>query len=114
VVNDGEAAMEYLHQTGAYADASRPDLIILDLNLPKLDGREVLREIKRDDNLKSIPVVVLTLSSAEKDLAKAYEFGANTYITKPIDFEQFVKVVHSIEEFWFTIAKLPPKPAAVR
>jgi two-component system response regulator len=109
VVNDGEAAMEYLHKEAAYADAPRPDLIILDLNLPKLDGREVLREIKQDANLKAIPVVILTLSAAEKDLIKAYDLGANTYITKPIGFDQFVKVVHSIEDFWFTIAKLPPK-----
>ena len=109
VVNDGEAAMQYLHREGPYGDAFRPDLIILDLNLPKKDGREVLREIKEDENLKSIPVVVLTISNTEVDMLKAYRQHANCYITKPIDFEQFIKVVRAIEDFWFTIVCLPKR-----
>jgi two-component system response regulator len=109
VVNDGVAAMKYLRKQGGFTRSVRPDLVILDLNLPKKDGREVLQEIKMDEDLRSIPVVILTLSSSEEDMEKAYYSGANTYITKPIDFSQFVKVVHSIEEFWFKIAKLPAK-----
>lgn len=107
-VYDGEAAMEFLKKEGKFEKATRPDLIILDLNLPKKDGREVLREIKEDENLKSIPVVILTMSKSEEDTLNAYNLYANCYITKPLDFIQFIKVVKSIQEFWFTIVKLPP------
>lgn len=109
VVNDGEAAMKYLRREEPFGDAPRPDLVILDLNLPKKDGREVLRDIKEDEKLKSIPVVVLTMSKAEADLLKAYQEHANCYITKPIDFNQFINVVRAIESFWFTIVCLPAK-----
>jgi chemotaxis family two-component system response regulator Rcp1 len=108
-VEDGEEAMAFLRREGKYADASRPDLILLDLNLPKKDGREVLAEIKTDEHLKLIPVVILTVSKDEEDILKTYNLHANCYITKPIDFEQFMKVVKTIEEFWLTIVKLPPK-----
>ncbi|MFH1560136.1 MAG: response regulator [Chloroflexota bacterium] len=107
VVWDGEEAMTFLHQEGEYANAMRPDLILLDLNLPKMDGREVLAEIKADEHLKRIPVVVLTTSSAEQDILKSYDLHANCYITKPVDLEQFITIVKTIEEFWLTIAKLP-------
>ena len=109
VVGDGEAAMAFLRRQGKYADAPRPDLVLLDLNLPKKDGREVLAEVKADDDLKRIPVVILTTSKAEEDILKTYNLHANCYITKPIDLNQFIKVVQSIEEFWFTIVKLPSK-----
>jgi chemotaxis family two-component system response regulator Rcp1 len=109
VVNDGVEAMEYLRREGAYAKAARPDLVLLDLNLPRKDGREVLREIKSDESLKTIPVVVLTISRAEEDVARSYNLHANCYITKPIDLDQFTKVVRSIQDFWLTIVKLPPK-----
>jgi len=108
-VGDGVEALAFLRQEGQYADAARPDLILLDLNLPKKDGREVLAEIKADEHLKLIPVVILTVSKDEEDILKTYNLHANCYITKPIDFEQFMKVVKSIEEFWLTIVKLPPK-----
>ena len=108
VVSDGEAAMAFLRQQGIYSNAPRPDLVLLDLNLPKKDGREVLLEIKSDDTLKRLPVVILTTSKAEEDILKTYNLHANCYITKPIDLNQFIKVVHAIEEFWFTIVKLPP------
>jgi len=101
--------MAFLRREGKYADVGRPDLILLDLNLPKKDGREVLAEIKADERLKLIPVVILTVSKDEEDILKTYKLHANCYITKPIDFEQFMKVVKSIEEFWLTIVKLPPK-----
>lgn len=107
VVEDGLEAMLFLHRVGKYANAPRPDLILLDLNLPKKDGREVLAEIKEDPNLKSIPVVVLTTSKAEEDIIKSYNLHANCYITKPVDLEQFITVVKSIEDFWLTIVKLP-------
>ncbi|HAD81685.1 MAG: response regulator [Candidatus Edwardsbacteria bacterium RIFOXYD12_FULL_50_11] len=107
VVNDGVEAMEYLRQEGKYSKAVRPDLILLDLNLPKKDGREVLKEIKGDDNLRSIPVVVLTTSKSEADIIKVYDLHANCYITKPLDLNQFSTVVKSIENFWLTIVKLP-------
>lgn len=110
-VGDGEEAMAFLRREGRYGDATRPDLILLDLNLPKKDGREVLGEIKSDQNLKRIPVVILTVSKAEEDILKSYNLHANCYISKPIDMEQFVKVVKSIEDFWFTIVKLPPDGA---
>ncbi len=108
VVEDGEAAMQYLHQTDDFSSSPRPDLVLLDLNLPKKDGREVLADIKSDPNLKRIPVVVLTTSDAEEDVLKSYDLHANCYITKPIDLGQFAKVVKSIENFWFSIVVLPP------
>lgn len=109
VVNDGVEALAFLRKEGKFADAVRPDLILLDLNLPKKDGREVLEEIKNDDNLKCIPVVVLTISDAEADILKSYDLHANCYITKSIDLTQFSRVVKSIQDFWLTIVKLPPK-----
>ena len=109
VVGDGVEAMAFLRREGKYAEASRPDLILLDLNLPKKDGREVLAEIKVDEQLKRIPVVILTTSSAEQDILKTYELHANCYITKPVDLDQFSAVVKSIEQFWFTTVKLPPE-----
>jgi len=107
VVSDGVEAMEFLRKTGAYPDAPRPDVILLDLNLPKKDGREVLEEVKSDDALKRIPVVVLTTSTQDEDILRAYNLNANCYVTKPVDFEQFAKVVHSIDNFWFEIVTLP-------
>ncbi len=109
VVMDGMDAMAFLHHEGKYKDAPVPDLILLDLNLPKKNGREVLAEIKVDSKLKHIPVVVLTTSQAEKDIIMTYNMHANCYITKPVDFDQFISVVKSIENFWFTVVKLPPK-----
>jgi CheY-like chemotaxis protein len=111
VAEDGVEAIAYLRRTGKYAAVSRPDLILLDLNLPKKDGREVLEEIKADDDLKKIPVVVLTTSAAERDILRAYNLHANCYITKPVDLEQFMRVVQSIEDFWLTIVKLPQESA---
>ena len=108
VVKDGVEAMDFLRQ-GTGANGVRPDLILLDLNLPKKDGREVLAEIKADDNLKRIPVVVLTISKAEEDILRSYSLHANCYLTKPIEFEQFFNLVKYIEEFWLTIVKLPPR-----
>jgi len=107
VVTDGEEAMTFLRREGKYDKAPRPDLILLDLNLPKKDGREVLADIKNEETLKRIPVVVLTTSDAEIDILKSYGLGANCYVTKPVDLNQFIKVVKSIEEFWLTIVKLP-------
>lgn len=109
VVPDGVEAMAFLRRTGRYADAPRPDLILLDLNLPKKDGRQVLEEIKHDEELKRIPVVVLTTSQAEQDILRSYALHANCYITKPVELEQFLQVVKSIENFWFTIVSLPPR-----
>lgn len=109
VVADGVKAMAFLHREGEYAKAPRPDLILLDLNLPRKDGREVLREIKQDDSLKTIPVVILTTSKAEEDIVKTYALHANCYVTKPLGLEQFLAVVRGIEDFWFTIVRLPPK-----
>ena len=106
-VSDGVEAMEFLHKQGKYAEAPRPDLVLLDLNLPRMDGREVLAAIKNDNNLKRIPVVILTTSSSEADVFKSYNLHANCYITKPIDLDQFITVVKSIEDFWLTIVKLP-------
>ena len=107
LAKDGEEAMSFLRREGKHADAPRPDLILLDLNMPKKDGREVLEEIKVDKQLRSIPVVVLTTSRAEEDIVRTYNNHANCYITKPVDLEQFIKVVKSIEDFWLTIVKLP-------
>jgi chemotaxis family two-component system response regulator Rcp1 len=109
VVEDGAAALDYLHRRGVHADAPRPDLILLDLNLPKKNGREVLEEVKQDANLKSIPVVILTTSQAEEDVVRAYSLHANCYITKPVDFTQFAKIVRTIEDFWLSIVTLPPR-----
>ncbi|MHB8103470.1 MAG: response regulator [Methanosarcina sp.] len=109
VAEDGEEAMLYLRGEGKFSGFPRPDLILLDLNLPKKDGREVLREIKEDNNLKNIPVVVLTTSRAEKDILRSYELHANAYVTKPLDFDQLIKVVKSIENFWLEIVNLPSK-----
>lgn len=111
VAVNGEEAMAFLRHKGKHAHAPRPDLVLLDLNLPRMDGREVLNQIKSDEDLKRIPVVVLTSSKAEEDILKVYNLHANCYITKPIDLLQFLKVVHVIEDFWFTIVKLPPKDA---
>lgn len=111
VVTDGVEALAYLRREGKYAEAVRPDLILLDLNLPRRDGREVLAEIKADTRLRLIPVVILTSSQAEQDIARAYDLHANCYVTKPVDLDQFIKVVNSIEDFWFAIVKLPPSGA---
>lgn len=107
VVEDGVEAMAFLRRQGEYADAQRPDLILLDLNLPKKDGREVLEEIKQDPELKRIPVVVLTTSRAEEDILRSYNLHANCYVTKPVDLDQFITIVKSIEDFWLTIVRLP-------
>ncbi len=109
VVNDGVEAMAFLRKEGKYKGAARPDLILLDLNMPRKDGREVLAEVKNDPDLRRIPVVVLTISKADEDILKAYNLYANCYITKPIDIEQFTKIVSAVEDFWFSIVKLPPK-----
>jgi CheY-like chemotaxis protein len=107
IVPDGMAATDFLFNRGDYKDAPKPDLIILDLNLPKKDGREVLAEIKGDENLKRIPVVILTISRAEEDILKTYNLHANCFITKPLNLDKFLEVVKSIEDFWLTIVKLP-------
>ncbi|MEM6869211.1 MAG: response regulator [Cyanobacteria bacterium P01_C01_bin.121] len=108
IVEDGVEAMAFLRQTGAYQQSPRPDLILLDLNLPKKDGRQVLEEIRADPKLETIPVVVLTTSEAEEDILRSYQLRANCYITKPVTLQQFVRVVESIEDFWCTVVKLPP------
>ena len=108
-VPDGVEAMAYLRKQGKYADAPRPDVILLDLNMPRKDGREVLKEVKEDPVLRRIPVVILTISQAEQDILKAYDLHANCYITKPVDLNQFNIIVQSIENFWFSIVRLPPK-----
>jgi chemotaxis family two-component system response regulator Rcp1 len=109
VVDDGVKAMAFLNREGQYQEATRPQLILLDLNLPRKDGREVLREIKEHEDLKTIPVIILTTSSAERDINRTYALHANSYITKPLDFLQFVDVVKSIENFWFSTAQLPTR-----
>jgi two-component system, chemotaxis family, response regulator Rcp1 len=111
VVSDGVEALDFLYHRGKYATAPHPDLILLDLNLPKKNGREVLAEIKSDESLKRIPVVVLTASKDEEDILQSYNLHANCYITKPMDLHQFVRVVRAIEHFWLTIVKLPPNGA---
>lgn len=108
VVGDGVKAMAFLRREGRYADAPRPELILLDLNLPKKDGREVLAEIKNDNNLKRIPVVILTSSEAEQDVVKSYNLHANCYVTKPVELDQFIGVIKNIEQFWLTVVKHPP------
>jgi two-component system, chemotaxis family, response regulator Rcp1 len=107
VAKDGVEAMEFLQQSGKYADAPRPDLILLDLNMPRKDGREVLADIKQDPHLRSIPVVVLTTSDSELDVANTYDLHANCFVTKPVDLEQFTKIVKEIKQFWFSVVKLP-------
>jgi len=107
-VGDGEEALDFLYRRGAHADAVRPDVILLDLNLPRKDGKEVLATVKNDPSLSKIPVVILTSSEAEKDIVKSYQLHANCYITKPVNIETFMEVVHSVEEFWLGVVKLPP------
>ncbi|RII31283.1 MAG: response regulator [Geobacter sp.] len=108
-VDDGIKALRFLRHEEPYADSIRPDIILLDLNLPRMDGRETLKEIKADERLRSIPVVVLTTSEADSDILKCYDLGASCYISKPVGFEAFLKVVRSLEDFWFTVVKMPPK-----
>lgn len=113
VVNDGVEAIAYLKKEGEYKGMKRPDLILLDLNLPKKDGREILAEIKSDSDLKSIPTVILTVSKDEEDILRTYELGANCFITKPVDLKQFTKIIDAIEDFWFDIVRLPLKEEKV-
>jgi two-component system, chemotaxis family, response regulator Rcp1 len=113
VVDDGEKAMAFVRHQGLYGDVPRPDLILLDLNLPRKNGREVLAEIKADDDLKRIPVVILTTSRAEDDIIKAYNLHANCYITKPIDLDQFLHIISTIREFWLSIVFLPPNRESI-
>jgi chemotaxis family two-component system response regulator Rcp1 len=108
VVEDGAEAMAYLRNEGEYADTTQPDLMLLDLNLPKKDGEEVLAEMSEDPDLRRIPVVVLTSSEAEEDIVRSYELHANAYITKPVDIDQFIEVAQQLESFWLSIVKLPP------
>lgn len=108
IAPDGMAAMAYLRKQSPYAGVARPDLILLDINLPKKNGMEVLAEIKSDEDLRSIPVVILTTSAADQDIVRGYSLHANAYVTKPVDLEQFIKVVKSIEGFWLEVVKLPP------
>ena len=109
VVNDGDEALAYLRQQEPYPDAVRPDLILLDLNLPRKDGRQVLHEIKNDESLRHIPVVVLTTSQADEDILRSYQLHANAYVTKPVDFDQFIRAVRQIDEFFVSVVKLPPR-----
>lgn len=111
VAEDGVEAMDFLYQRGKHSGAPRPDLVLLDLNMPRKNGREVLAEIKGDDNLKNIPVVILTTSKSEEDVSIAYGLHANCYISKPVDFDAFSKVVQTIEDFWFCVVTLPPNPS---
>lgn len=106
-VIDGEQAVQFLRKEGEYKDAVRPDIVLLDLNLPRKDGREVLADIKSDPDLKTIPVVVLTTSEAEKDIMQSYELHANCYITKPVDLDKFLEIIDSMQEFWLSIVRLP-------
>jgi chemotaxis family two-component system response regulator Rcp1 len=108
VVEDGEEAMDFLYKTGKYSSAPAPEIILLDLNLPKKDGREVLAEIKADPSLKHIPVIILTTSESREDIWRSYELQANCFMTKPVDMEQFAKALECLGEFWFTLVKLPP------
>jgi chemotaxis family two-component system response regulator Rcp1 len=108
-VGDGEQALRFLRREGEHAESPRPDLVLLDLNLPRLSGREVLAQVKADPDLRRIPVVVLTTSEAEEDIVRSYDLHANAYVRKPVDFHQFTDVVRLIEDFWFTLVKLPPK-----
>lgn len=112
VARDGEEALDFLNQRGAFADAPRPDLVLLDLNLPKFDGRQVLAEIKADEDLRTIPVVVLTTSSAEEDVLRSYQLHANAYVTKPVDFARFIQVVRQIDDFFVSVVRLPTRNGA--
>ena len=109
VARDGEEALDFLNQRGQFADAPRPDLVLLDLNLPKFDGRQVLAEIKADENLRTIPVVVLTTSGAEEDILRSYQLHANAYVTKPVDFARFIQVVRQIDDFFVSVVRLPAR-----
>jgi len=109
VVKNGVEALQFLRQDGEFSDKPRPDLVLLDLNMPKKDGREVMAEMKGDPSLRRIPVVVLTSSEAEEDVVRSYELNANAYLTKPVDFDGFVDIVKRIEDFWFSVVKMPPK-----
>jgi len=109
VVDDGFKALRFLRREEPYADATRPDIILLDLNLPRMDGKEILKEIKADKFLRRIPVVVLTTSEADTDIINCYDLGASCYISKPVGFDEFLKVVRSLDDFWFTVVKLPAK-----
>jgi two-component system, chemotaxis family, response regulator Rcp1 len=109
VVNDGVEAMDFLYRRGRFSDAARPDLILLDLNLPKKDGREVLEEIKAESDFKRIPVVILTTSKADEDILKSYDLHANCYISKPVDLDEFMSIIRSIESFWLSVVKLPDR-----
>ena len=111
VAEDGEVALEFLRRQGPYSEAPTPDMILLDLNMPRKDGREVLREIKEDPDLKRIPVVVLTTSEAEQDILDAYEYRANAYIVKPVDLDQFLRTIRCLEDFWLTVVRLPNRPS---
>jgi CheY-like chemotaxis protein len=109
---DGEQAMDFLRRAGQYGDAPRPDIVLLDLNMPKMDGRAVLAELKADPRLKTIPVVVLTTSEAEEDILRSYELHANCYVQKPVDLDKFISIVGLIENFWLSTVRLPPSPQA--
>ena len=109
VVSDGDEALAYLRRQGKYAGATRPDLVLLDLNLPRRDGREVLAEIKSDQDLRQIPVVVLTTSAADEDIVRSYSLHANAYVTKPVDFDRFISVIRQIDEFFVSVVRLPPR-----
>jgi len=109
VVTDGVVALEFLRREGEYEDSPRPDIILLDLNMPRKDGQDVLKELKNDDDLCRIPVVVLTSSESEEDIAKSYELNANAYLTKPVDFDGFIEIVNRLENFWFKVVKFPEK-----
>jgi CheY-like chemotaxis protein len=109
VVSDGEEAIAYLRREGRFSDAVRPDLVLLDLNLPRRDGRQVLEEIKSDEQLRQIPVVVLTTSQADEDILRSYALHANAYVTKPVDFDRFIAVVRQIDQFFVSVVKLPPR-----
>lgn len=108
VVEDGEEALQFLRRSGKYADAERPDLILLDLNLPRKDGRELLAEVKQDPELRLIPIIVLTTSEAEQDVRRAYKLHANCYLTKPLEMDTFMRKVRSVEDFWLSVVRLPP------
>jgi CheY-like chemotaxis protein len=108
IVENGEELMDYLHRRGEYANARRPDLILLDLNMPRKDGREAIEEIKRDADLRQIPIVVLTTSSAEEDIVRSYDLGVSSYIEKPVTFDKLVEVVEALGKYWVEIVKLPP------
>lgn len=110
VVRDGEEAMDYLYKRGAFVNVSSPSLILLDLNLPKKDGREVLAEVKENPDLKSIPIIILTTSQSDEDVIKSYKLQASCYVAKPIDLDHFVKVIRSLDDFWFSAVKFPPEP----